>query len=219
MGQKVHPIGYRLGVYRDWEASWFARESYGKSFLEDLKIRKYLNASLVKAEVSSIKIEKAGDNVKIIIHSGRPGQVIGKRGQEIDTLRRDLSSLLNINNVEVSVQEIKNPELDARLIAKNIAEQIEKRVNFKKAMKKAAATAIKGGAKGIKICCAGRLGGAEIAREEWVRVGSIPLHTLRADIDYALEESLTKYGIIGVKVWVCRGEYQLKKRSQAASEK
>ncbi len=217
MGQKVHPIGYRLGVYRDWDASWFARGSYGKSFLEDLKIRDYLNSSLEKAEVSAIKIEKAGESVKIIIHSGRPGQVIGKRGQEIDTLRKDLSSMLNIKNVEISVQEVKSPELDARLIAKSIAEQIEKRVNFKKAMKKAATTAIKGGAKGIKICISGRLGGAEIAREEWVRVGSVPLHTLRADIDYALEEAMTKYGIIGIKVWVCRGEYQLKKRTQALS--
>ncbi len=214
MGQKVNPVGFRLGVYRDWDASWFARESYGKSFLEDLKIRKYLNSSLEKAEVSAIKIEKAGESVKIIIHSGKPGQVIGKKGQEIDALRKDLSSLLNVKNIEISVQEVKSPELDARLIAKNIAEQIEKRVNYKKAIKKAAATAIKSGAKGIKICCSGRLAGAEIAREEWVRVGSVPLHTLRADIDYALEEAKTKYGIIGIKVWVCRGEYQPKKRTQ-----
>jgi len=208
VGQKVHPVGFRVGVYRDWDASWFARKSYGESFLEDLKIRNYLNSSLDKAEVSGIKIEKAGESVKITIHSGRPGQVIGKRGQEIDTLRKELSSLLNVSNIEISVQEVKNPELDARLIGKSIADQIEKRVNFKKAMKKAAASAIKGGAKGIKICCSGRLGGAEIAREEWVRVGSVPLHTLRADIDYALEEAKTKYGMIGVKVWVCRGEYQ-----------
>lgn len=215
MGQKVHPLGFRLGVYKDWDASWFARESYGKSFLEDLKIRKYLNSSLEKAEVSAIKIEKAGESIKIIINSGRPGQVIGKKGQEIDTIRKELSSLLNVKNIEISVQEIKSPELDARLIVKNIAEQIEKRVNYKKAMKKAASMAIKSGAKGIKICCSGRLGGAEIAREEWVRVGSVPLHTLRADIDYALEESKTKYGIIGVKVWICKGEYQPKKRMQA----
>jgi small subunit ribosomal protein S3 len=212
MGQKVHPIGFRLGIYRDWDASWFARNSYGKSFLEDLKIRNYLNATLEKAEVSSVKIEKAGEAVKIIINSGKLGQVIGKRGQGIDALRKDISNITNIKNVEISVQEIKSPELDARLIGKNIAEQIEKRVNYKKAMKKAAASAIKSGAKGVKIRCSGRLGGAEIAREEWVRVGSVPLHTIRSDIDYSLQEANTKYGIIGIKVWICKGEYQPKKR-------
>lgn len=215
MGQKVHPVGFRLGVFRDWDASWFARGSYGQSFLEDLKVRKYLNTALEKAELSSVRIEKTSESVKVTIFSGKPGHVIGKRGQEIDTLRKDLSSLLNNKSVEISVQEIKSPELDARLIAKSIAEQIVKRVNYKKAMKKAAATAIKSGAKGIKICISGRLAGAEIAREEWVRVGSVPLHTLRADIDYALEEAKTKYGMIGVKVWICRGEYQLKKRAQS----
>lgn len=212
MGQKVNPIGYRLGVFRDWDASWFARDSYGKSFLQDMKIRNYLKQTLEKAEVSSIRIEKAGENIKVIISSAKPGQVIGKRGQEIDIIKKDLSSMLNVKNIEISVQEVKNPELNAKLIAKSIAEQIEKRVSYKKAMKKAAATAIKSGAKGIKICSSGRIGGAEIAREEWVRVGSIPLHTLRADIDYSLEEAMTKYGLIGIKVWICRGEYQLKKR-------
>lgn len=214
MGQKVNPKGFRLGVYQDWSASWFARDSYGKNLLEDFKIRKYLGSSLEKAEVSDIRIEKTGEAIKVIIFSGRPGLVIGKKGQEIDTLRKDLSSLLKVGNVEISVQEVKNPELNATLIARNIADQIEKRVNFKKAMKKAAASAIKSGAKGVKICCAGRLGGSEIARTEWVRVGSVPLHTLRSDIDYALQEAKTKYGMIGVKVWVCRGSYQLKKRIQ-----
>jgi len=212
VGQKVNPLGFRLGIYRDWDASWFARDSYSKNFLEDFKIRKYLNSTLEKAEVSSIKIEKAGESIKIIIHSGKPGLVIGKKGQEIDTLRRDLSSLLEIGSIEISVQEVKKPELDAMLVAKNIAEQLEKRVNYKKAMKKAATTAMKSGAKGVKICVAGRLGGAEIARTEWLRVGSVPLHTLRSDIDYALAEAKTKYGIIGVKVWICRGEYQIARR-------
>ena len=212
MGQKVNPIGFRIGVYRDWDASWFARESYSACFLEDIKIREYLNSTLEKAEVSSIKIEKAGENVKIIIHSGRPGLVIGKKGQEIDTLRRELTSLLKTGNVEISVQEVKKPELDATLVARNIADQLERRVSFKRAMKKSAASAMKSGAKGIKICVSGRLGGAEIARTEWLRVGSVPLHTLRSDIDYSLAEAKTKYGMIGVKVWICRGEYQLSKR-------
>ncbi|MDR3647347.1 MAG: 30S ribosomal protein S3 [Candidatus Babeliales bacterium] len=212
MGQKVHPIGFRLGVYRDWDASWYARNSYGKSLLEDFKIRDYLFATLEKAEIANIKIEKAAENVKVIIFSGKPGMVIGRKGQEIDTLRRDLSKMLNVANVEVSVQEVKRAELDAKLVAENIAEQLVKRANFKKTMKKAASTGMKSGAKGMKICCSGRLGGAEIARSEWTRVGSVPLHTLRSDIDYALAEAKTKYGIIGVKVWICRGEYQPKKK-------
>ncbi len=208
MGQKVHPIGFRLGVYRDWDARWFARKSYGKQILEDLFIRKFLDESLEKAEISKIEIEKAGDNVRIIIHSARPGAIIGKRGQEIDYLRTQLISKLKKNNIEISVQEVKSPELDATLVAKNIAAQLEKRGSYKKAMKKAAISAMKAGAKGIKICCAGRLHGAEIARTEWTRVGSIPLHTLRSDIDYGFAEAHTTYGKIGVKVWICRGEYQ-----------
>ncbi len=213
MGQKVHPKGFRLGVYTDWDASWFARDSYGKQILEDMKIRNYLLSTLEKADVSSIKIEKAGDNVKVIIHSARPGVVIGKRGQEIDSLRKDLSNLIKRPNIDVSVQEVKKPELDAMIVAKNIADQLEKRANYKKTMKKAAATAMKSGAKGVKVCVAGRLGGAEIARTEWTRVGSVPLHTLRVDIDYGFAEAQTKYGMIGVKVWICRGEYPLVKKT------
>lgn len=208
MGQKVNPIGFRLGVYRDWDARWFARNSYGKQILEDLAIRKYLEQTLEKAEISRIEIEKAGDNVRIIIHSARPGAVIGKKGQEIDSLRNHLISKLKKNNIEISVQEVKTPELDATVVAKNIADQLEKRGSYKKAMKKAAISAMKAGAKGIKVCCAGRLQGAEIARTEWTRVGSIPLHTLRSDIDYGFAEANTTYGKIGVKVWICRGEYQ-----------
>ena len=213
MGQKVHPIGFRVGVYRDWDAKWFARgRSYGDLLIEDMKIRKYLDKALERAEISRVEIEKAGEAIKVIIHSGRAGVVIGKKGQEIDRLRRDLASLLGRTSVEVSVQEVKKPELDALLIAKNIASQLERRVSFKKAMKKAATTAMRSGAKGIKIRCAGRLGGAEIARCEWVRMGSVPLHTLRADIDYGFTEALTTFGIIGVKVWICKGEYQLRTR-------
>lgn len=209
VGQKVHPKGFRLGNYREWDARWFARKSYGKQILQDLAIRKYLSQTLEDAELSRIEIERAGDFLKIIIHSGRPGIVIGKKGQDIEALRKELMKQLNIKNLEVSVQEVKNPELDATLIAKNIAAQLERRGNYKLAMKKAANSAIKSGAKGIKIRCAGRLAGAEIAREEWARVGSLPLHTLRSDIDYGFAESKTTYGIIGVKVWVCRGEFQV----------
>lgn len=208
MGQKVNPKGFRVGVYRDWDAHWFARHSYGKLLLEDLKIRKHIATALRHAEIARVVIEKAGDNVKIILHSGRPGSVIGKKGQEIDALRKNLSALIGKNAIEISVQEVKNADLDAVLVSRNIADQLERRVSFKKAMKRAAASTMRAGATGIKICCAGRLNGAEIARSEWVRVGSVPLHTLRADIDYGLAEAKTTYGIIGVKVWIGRGEYQ-----------
>ncbi len=207
MGQKVNPVGFRVGVYRDWLAHWFARKSYGKNLLEDLSIRKYLNRVLDEAEVGKVEIEKAGDNVKVVVHSARPGLVIGKKGQDIEQLRKDLSKLTGRKSVEVSVQEVKTPELDAIVVAKNIASQLEKRANFKLVMKKAASTAMKSGAKGIKIRCSGRLGGAEIAREEWTRIGAIPLHTLRSDIDYGFAQAKTTYGIIGVKVWICRGEF------------
>ena len=208
MGQKVHPIGYRLGVYLDWDSRWFAKKKdYGDKALEDIKIRRFVKEALNKAEVGRVEIEKAGDSVKIIIHSARPGFVIGRKGQEIDQLRSKIAKMLNVGSVEVSVQEIKQPELDARLVARAIADELERRVSFKKAMKKASASTMRAGAKGMKICVSGRLNGAEIARSEWLRVGAVPLHTLRADIDYSLAEAHTTYGIIGVKVWICRGEY------------
>ena len=209
MGQKVHPIGYRLGVYLGWDSRWFAKKrDYGTKVLEDLAIRRYLYDVLHKAEISKIEIEKASDAIKIIVHSAKPGFVIGKKGQEIDNLREKLGKMLHKSNIEISVQEIKNPELDAKLVAQAIADQIVRRSSYKKAMKRAAASTMRSGAKGIKICIAGRLNGAEIARSEWTRVGSVPLHTLRADIDYGFAEAKTTYGIIGVKVWICRGEYQ-----------
>lgn len=217
MGQKVNPKGFRVGIYLPWESKWFARrQNYAQMLLEDIKVRQHIERNLSSAEISSIEIEKAGDIMKVIIHSARPGVVIGKKGQEIDTLRRELSRLLKRENVEVSVQEVKNPELDATLIAKSIAEQLEKRASFKKVMKKAATSAMKAGARGIKIRCAGRLGGAEIARDEWIRIGSVPLHTLRANISYALVEAHTTYGRLGVKVWVDRGEYKLGRGDQKA---
>lgn len=209
MGQKVHPTGFRIGVYRDWLSRWFARDAYAKQLHEDIKIRKFLNGTLEDAEVSKVEIEKAGDNVRIIIFSGRPGMVIGKKGQEIDQLRTQLGRILgNKKSLEISVQEVKSPELDAMLVAKNIADQLVGRASYKKAMKRAAISAMRSGAKGIKVCCAGRLQGAEIARTEWTRVGSIPLHTLRSDVDYGFAQAKTTYGIIGVKVWICKGEFQ-----------
>ena len=212
MGQKVHPFGFRLGVYDDWKARWFARKSYGSEIMEDLAIRSYLNRSLERAEVSHIDIEKTGESVRVVIHSGRPGVVIGKKGQEVDALRKGIASIVKKNNVEVSVQEVKSPEIDATLIAKNIASQLERRASFKKSMKRAVMSAMRGGAKGIKICVSGRLNGAEIARSEWARMGSVPLHTLRAIVDYGFAEAKTTYGMIGVKVWLCKGEHQSKNR-------
>jgi small subunit ribosomal protein S3 len=209
VGQKVNPLGFRLGVYRFWDSRWFARNSYGEFLMDDLKVRKYLDSQLESAEISQIEIERAGETVRVVIHSARPGAVIGKRGQEIDELRKNLATLFKANDVDISVQEVRRPEMDAMLVAKNIATQLERRANYKRAMKRAAAMTLKSGAKGIKICCGGRLGGAEIARKEWLRVGSIPLHTLRSDVDYGFAEAKTTYGIIGVKVWICKGEYQL----------
>lgn len=209
MGQKVNPIGFRTGIYRDWSARWFASNSlYGKQILEDIKIRRLIDEKLRHAEISQVEIEKAGDNVRIVLHSGRPGVVIGKGGKEIDALRQMFAKALNKNSVEVSVQEVKKPELDAVLVAKSIADQLERRVSYKRAMKRAMAATMRAGAQGIKVAIAGRLNGAEIARTEWSRLGSIPLHTLRADIDYGEIAAKTMYGMIGVKVWISRGEYQ-----------
>jgi small subunit ribosomal protein S3 len=208
VGQKVHPVGFRLGVYEDWQAHWFAKKSYGKEVLEDFKIRRFLKNRLSIADTARVVIDKAVDSVRVTIHTVRPGAIIGKKGQGIDQLKVELGKLLK-KGVEVSIQEVKNPETNARLVAESIAEQLEKRVSFKRLMKKAGQAAMKSGAKGIKICISGRVGGAEIARIEWLRLGSVPLHTLRANIDYALAEALTTYGIIGIKVWICKGEYHL----------
>ncbi len=209
MGQKTHPIGFRLGVFKGWPSRWFARKSYADLLMEDVAIRRYLAKALHGADLSNIEIEKAGENIKIVIHAGRPGLVIGKRGQEIESLRKDLAAWLKRENVEISVQEVKNPELDATIVAQDIADQLVKRANYKKVMKKAAVTALRAGAKGVKVSCAGRLAGAEIARTEWLHLGSIPLQTLRSDIDYALAEARTTHGKIGVKVWIYKGEFKV----------
>lgn len=206
MGQKVHPIGFRLGHYEDWQAHWFSKRGYGKEVMEDFRIRRFLQERLNSSEVARIVIDKAVDNVRITIHSSRPGMIIGKKGQGIEQVKHDLFKMLK-KNIEISVQEVKIPELNARLVAKSIAEQLEKRVSYKRLMKKAGFATMKSGAKGVKICVSGRIGGAEIARVEWLRLGSTPLHTLRAHIDFALVEALTTYGLIGVKVWICRGEH------------
>lgn len=209
MGQKVHPIGFRLGIYRNWDAAWFAKSKrYGVLLLEDLEIRRFLERELESAEIAKIEIEKSGDVVRVVIHSARPGVVIGRKGQGIDDLRKRLAKVLNKGTVEISVQEVAKPELDATVVAKNIAAQLVKRVSYKRAMKRASASALRAGAQGVKICCSGRLQGAEIARTEWIRDKSVPLHTLRSDIDYGFAEAKTTYGIIGVKVWIYKGEYQ-----------
>ena len=208
MGNKVNPISFRVGVYRDWDARWFGRDSYAKNLHEDVQIRKFIAKHLAGAEIGRVEIEKTSDSVRVIVHSARPGVVIGKKGQEIDTLRKELAKKIGRSIVEISVQEVKSPELMAVLVARNIADQLERRGSYKKAMKKAAADSLRAGARGIKIRIAGRIGGAEIARDEWLRVGSSPLHTIRSDIDYGLAEAKTTYGIIGVKVWICRGDYK-----------
>lgn len=206
MGQKVHPLGFRLGVHEDWRAHWFAKKNYGTELMEDLLIRKYLRKVLSNADVAQLTIDKAGENIRITVHTARAGMVIGKKGAGIDQIKSQLYQKFK-KNIEVSVQEIKKPELSAALAARSIADQLERRASFKRVMKKTGFNAMKAGAKGIKICCAGRLGGAEIARSEWLRLGSVPLHTLRSNIDYAEARAKTTYGIIGVKVWICKGEY------------
>lgn len=206
MGQKVHPLGFRLGIYEDWKARWFAKKSYGSFLNEDFQIRAYLKSRLNVIDVADVVIEKAVNNVRVVVYASKPGTIIGKKGQGIEHIKADLGKKLK-KNVEISVQGVKVPETNARLVAQGIAEQLEKRVSYKRLMKRSGFSALKSGAKGIKICCAGRLGGAEIARVEWLRLGSVPLHTLRANIDYALAEADTTYGKIGVKVWISKGEY------------
>ncbi len=206
VGQKVHPIGFRLGIFEDWHAHWFAKKGYGSELIEDIQIRNYLKNKLNDIDVAKIVIDKAAGNIRATIHSSRPGVIIGKKGLGIEKIKQEMSRIIG-KNVELSVQEVKSKELNSELIAKGIAEQLEKRANYKRLMKRAAFTALKNGARGVKICIAGRIGGAEIARTEWLRVGSIPLHTLRSNVDYACAEARTTYGIIGVKVWICKGEY------------
>ena len=208
MGQKVNPIGNRLGIIKGWDSSWYGGNNYAKNLAEDAKIRAYLRERLSNAGVSRIVIERTLKLVTVTIHTSRPGTIIGRGGQEVDLLRSELSKLTKkeLNDVQVNIFEIKRPELDAYLVAKNIAHQLAGRASFRRAMKMAVASSMRAGAEGIKVQIAGRVGGAEMARTETVKEGRIPLHTFRADIDYALAEALTKVGIIGVKVWIFRGE-------------
>ena len=206
MGQKVHPIGFRLGITKQHNSQWYAEKSkYTENLLKDIEVRDHLSSQLAHASVSRIEIERTADNARVFIHTARPGVVIGKRGEDIDRMREEVTLLMGIP-VTLSIQEIRKPDLDAKLLADSVAQQLERRVMFRRAMKRAVQNAMRQGAEGVKVRVAGRLGGAEIARSEWHKEGRVPLHTLRADIDYGLSEAKTTYGIIGVKAWVFRGE-------------
>ena len=205
MGQKVSPTGFRLGITEEWRSRWYADKDYAQNLANDLAIRKFLDKQLARAAVSKVEIERAGDKIKVIVTTARPGVVIGKKGAEIDALRKKLEKVAN-GPVNIEVVEVKRPELDAQLVAESIAEQLEGRVAFRRAMRKAVQSARKSGAKGIRIQCAGRLGGAEMSRREWYREGRVPLHTLRAKVDYGFSTARTQMGAIGVQVWVYHGE-------------
>lgn len=206
MGQKVHPTGIRLGIIKDWTSKWYADSKDYANFLHsDLQVREYLRKKLANASVSRIQIERPAGNARVIIHTARPGIVIGKKGEDIERLRMDISKLLGVPT-QVSVEEIRKPELDAYLVAESVAQQIQRRIMFRRAMKRAVTNTMRLGAEGIRINVSGRLNGAEIARSEWYREGRVPLHTLRADIDYGIAEAHTTYGIIGIKVWIFKGE-------------
>ena len=205
MGQKVHPIGFRVGITQGWDSKWYADKDYGRFVEEDLRIREHVEDKLNSAGVSRILIERAANKAKVYIHAAKPGIILGKRATGLDVLRADLQKLTS-TEVFVHIMEVRKVETDAVLVAENIAQQLVKRVSFRRAMKKAITQARRAGAKGIKVMCAGRLGGAEMSRTEWYREGRVPLHTLRANIDYGLAEAETSYGIIGVKVWIFKGE-------------
>ncbi len=205
MGHKTHPIGYRLGYTKTWTSRWYAKKDYTKFLHQDLEVRKMLSARLSHAGVSKVEIERSGDQVRVIIHSARPGIIIGRKGTEVDKLKADLEARVG-QQIYISIKEIKKPEVEAQLVSENIAVQLEKRVAFRRAIKRSVASAMRLGAQGIKVQCSGRLGGHEIARTEWHREGRVPLHTLRADIDYGFAEAKTTTGRIGIKTWIYKGE-------------
>jgi small subunit ribosomal protein S3 len=217
VGQKVNPVGLRIGIIRDWESKWYADKDFGTLLIEDVKIREFLKKKLKEAAVSKVEIERAANRVNVTIHTAKPGIVIGKGGAEVEVLRGQLAKISNGKKVHINISEIKNPELDAILVAESIAQQLERRVSFRRAMKQAMQRTQRAGAKGIKTSVSGRLGGAEIARQEGYSEGTVPLHTLRADIDYGTAEAHTTYGRIGVKVWIYRGEV-LPTKKRAAEE-
>ena len=207
MGQKVHPTGIRLGIVKDWTSKWYANSKQYPEFLNsDLEVRAFLKKKLAQSSVSRIQIERTAGNANITIHTARPGLVIGKKGEDIERLRNEVTKMMGLPNVHINIEEIRKPELDAQLVAESIAQQLERRIMFRRAMKRAVQNTMRIGAGGIRINVAGRLNGAEIARTEWYREGRVPLHTLRADIDYGVAEANTTYGIIGVKVWIFKGE-------------
>lgn len=205
MGQKTHPIGFRLGYTKTWSSRWYADRDYPALLHEDIRIRRYLKQKLYHAGISRIEIERSSNQVWINIHTARPGIIIGRKGVEVEKLRKELEQMTG-KEIQINIHEVKKPELDAQLVAENVALQLERRVAYRRAMKKSVAAALRFGAQGIKIACAGRLAGAEIARREWYREGRLPLHTLRADIDYGFAEAHTTYGQIGVKVWIYKGD-------------
>ena len=215
MGQKVHPVGLRLGIIRDWDGRWFAEKDYATFLHEDIKIRRLIKEKLYNAGIARVEIERAANRIKVTIHTARPGMVIGRGGTEVEKLRKELEELTS-KQIALNIAEVKTPELNARLVAENIAAQLEKRVSFRRAMKQAINRTMRFGALGMKVACSGRLMGAEIARTEGYSEGKVPLHTLRADIDYGFSEANTTYGKIGVKVWINRGEVlQAKKETKA----
>jgi len=218
MGQKVHPTGIRLGIVKDWTSKWYANSKQYPEFLNsDLEVRAFLKKKLSQASVSRIQIERTAGNANITIHTARPGLVIGKKGEDIERLRNEVTKMMGLPAVHINIEEIRKPELDAQLVAESIAQQLERRIMFRRAMKRAVQNTMRIGAEGIRINVAGRLNGAEIARTEWYREGRVPLHTLRADIDYGVAEANTTYGIIGVKVWIFKGEV-IGKQDEAETE-
>lgn len=217
MGQKINPNGFRLGVNRDWEAKWYADKNYADTLNEDLRIRKFISEKLADASVSTVEIERAANRINISIHTAKPGMVIGKGGKEVEALRKQLSALTK-KNVHINIVEIKKPDLDAKLVGEGIARQLEARIAFRRATRQATQRSMRSGAKGIKVQTAGRLNGADMARREWHTEGSVPLHTLRADIDYAWVEAATTYGQIGVKVWINRGEILTQRKNKPSKK-
>lgn len=206
MGQKVNPVGIRLGIVKDWASRWYASsKEFPDTLYADLQVRKYLSKKLMQAGISRIQIDRPARNAKVTIYTARPGVIIGKSGKEVEVLKNEINNIVNVP-VHVSIEEVRKPEIDAKLVAESVAQQLERRIMFRRAMKRAVTTALRAGALGIKISVSGRLGGSEIARTEWYREGRVPLQTFRADIDYALAEAYTTYGVIGVKVWIFKGE-------------
>ncbi len=216
MGQKIHPYGFRLGVTKDWKAKWYAEKGFGDLFVEDRKIRDFINKNLSHAGISDIIIERAANKVKLVIFTGRPGLVIGRKGQGAEQLKNDLAKFVD-KEIMLEIKEVRRPETDAQIIADGIASQLERRVAYRRAMKRAVTQALRMGAQGIKVMCSGRLAGAEIARQEWYREGRVPLHTLRSDVDYGFSQAYTIYGVIGVKVWVFHGEIVARKQDEATA--